>query len=74
MKSEPFKTEKTPYGVFEYRRIKAWQARNYDGSLARYRRGTLEGERDVLEKRFIPKDKSQSVRYTNHCRSYALTN
>jgi hypothetical protein len=63
-KQEHFKVVKTAYGVEYWTRIKAHQARNYDGSSAGWQAGTPDGDREVLEKKFVSKD--GSVKYTNY--------
>lgn len=65
MESTPYKTEKVYNGKIEYRRIQAWQAREFDGELSNWERGTPSGDRWLIEKQFIPNDRSQSVRFTN---------
>jgi hypothetical protein len=57
---------KTRYGVEIWKRIKASDAKEFDGRNAGYEPGTLEGERVLLEKKFVPFDKSMPVRFTNY--------
>jgi hypothetical protein len=64
--SKPFKIVKKSYGTEYWAKIKAYQAKNWDGSLAGYKPGTPEGERDVTEKKFVPDDADRPVRYTNY--------
>ena len=47
------------------RKIQAWEARNYDGTFAGYKKGTPEGDRWLIEEKFIPKDTTKPIRYTN---------
>ena len=61
---EPFKVEKIDGGRYEYRKIQAWQAKNWDGSPSGWQRGTEEGDRWLVEKRFIPNN--GKPRYTNY--------
>lgn len=65
-KNKPFKIEKIYCGLYEYRKIKAYQARNWDGSFAGYERGTPDGDQELIERKFIPKDCGLKVRYTNY--------
>jgi hypothetical protein len=62
---KPFKVVKTLYGTEYWTNIKAYQARNYDGSLAGWEPGTPEGEREVVEKKFVSED-GLTVRYSNY--------
>ena len=62
--------EPAPYGENHYRIIKGYEACNFDGEPAGYKPGTKEGDREVLERRFIPSKKAEkeetlTVRYTN---------
>jgi hypothetical protein len=57
---------KTRYGVEIWKRIKASDARNSDGENAGYKPGTIEGDRVLLQKKFVPFDKSLPVNYTNY--------
>lgn len=63
---QPFKVIKKPYGTEYWTHIQAWQARNYDGSLAGYRQGTPDGDRQCTEKKFVPHEKEAPTRYTNY--------
>lgn len=63
---QPFKVKKLSWGTEEYRRIKAWQARNYDGTPSNWEPGTPAGERDCIENKFIPADPQSEIRYTNY--------
>lgn len=56
---------KEPHGKSVYRRIRASEARNYDGTSAGYIAGTPEGDRECVEKAFTPKG-SRKTRYTNY--------
>lgn len=56
---------RTRYGIEVWKRIKASEAKNWDGENAGYEPGTVEGDRVLLEKKFIPSDKSLPVRFTN---------
>lgn len=61
---EPYKVEKIYGGKIEYRKIQAWQARDWDGELSNWEQGTPEGDRWLIEKKFISNDR-KTVRYTN---------
>jgi hypothetical protein len=65
LKPGQIKTVKLYNGKKIIRRIQAWQARNYDGTFAGYKQGTPEGDRWLIEEKFIPKDPTQPIRYTN---------
>lgn len=64
--TEPYKVAKTPEGKYEYREIQAFQCCNSDGTHAGYLAGTPEGDRWLIERRFIP-TKGQ-VKFTNFWR------
>ena len=66
MKIEPFQIKEYPWGTEEYRRIKAWQARDRDGTPAGWERGTPAGDRKCVEKKNIPADPQGEIRYTNY--------
>lgn len=63
--TNPFKTEKIFGGTNEYRRIQAWEAKDYDGEPSNWKQGTTDGDRWLTERKFIPLDKGEPVRYTN---------
>jgi len=63
---KPFKVVKTAFGTEYWTKIKAYQARNYDGTLAGWQQDTPSGEREVTEKKFVPDDSNRPVRYTNY--------
>ncbi len=52
-------------GKSVYRKIFASEVRNSDGSLAGWKSGTPEGDRQCIEKAFTPKG-SKKTRYTNY--------
>jgi hypothetical protein len=62
---KPYKTEVLSLGTNEYRKIKAWQSKCSDGASTNYKEGTPAGDRTLTERRFIPNDKAEPVRYTN---------
>jgi hypothetical protein len=64
MDIQPYKVEKVRGGKVEYRKIQAWQARNYDGDPANFKPCTPDGDRWLVEKRFIPKN--GHPRFTNY--------
>jgi hypothetical protein len=64
--NQPFKVESTDGGKRYWTRIKAHEAKNWDGSCAGWRQGTPDGNRDVIEVRFVPADIELPVRYTNY--------
>jgi len=66
MAQQPFKIVPTPYGTEFWTKIKAYEAKNYDGTPSGWKPGTPDGERDVTEKKFIPDDNDIPVRYTNY--------
>lgn len=66
VQTTPYKIEKVYGGLCEYRKIQAFQACNYDGTLAGYEPGTPEGDSYLIEKRFIPISSFESVRFTNY--------
>lgn len=53
------------FGKTVYRKILASEARNYDGTLAGWKTGTPEGDRECIEKAFTPKGPRKTV-YTNY--------
>jgi hypothetical protein len=55
----------TSYGIAIWKRIQAFDAKNWDGTHAGYKKGTEEGDRLLLEKKIVPFDKSMPVMYTN---------
>lgn len=63
-RAKPYKVEKVYGGKIEYRKIQAWQARNYNGDSANWEQGTPDGDRWLVEKRFIPKGGGHP-RFTN---------
>jgi hypothetical protein len=65
VKTNPDKVEQLPAGVLEYRKIQAFQCCDFDGKNAGYTAGTPDGDRWLVEKRFIPTDKSQSIWFKN---------
>nr|WFD61356.1 MAG: hypothetical protein [uncultured cyanophage]WFD61425.1 MAG: hypothetical protein [uncultured cyanophage] len=65
MDNKPFRTEKIPGGIYEYRRIQAWEAKEYDGELSNWEQGTPDGDRWLTERKFIPSGKNEPVRFTN---------
>ncbi len=64
MSTKPYKIEKIYDGRIEYRKIQAWQARNYDGDPANWKQGTPSGNRWLIEKKFVSND-GKTVRYKN---------
>jgi hypothetical protein len=64
--NKPFKVVKKSYGIEYWTKIKAYEAKNYDGSSAGYKPGTPDGEREVTEKKFVPDDIDSPVRFTNY--------
>jgi hypothetical protein len=63
--TQPYKVEELRSGVVEYRKIQAFQACNYDGENAGWEQGTRDGDRYLIEKRFIPTDKDEKITFTN---------
>ena len=51
-------------GESEFRLIKAWQARNYDGTPAVWEPGTASGERECIQEKCLGSDFSYV--YINH--------
>lgn len=60
------KIVKTNLGTEYWQTIKAYQARNYDGSLSGWQPGTPAGERVCTEKKFVPDDPDLPIKYTNY--------
>jgi len=63
--SEPFKVEQGYSGSVEYRNIQAFECCNYDGDNAGWSSGTPEGDKWLVEKRFIPHDSREGIRFSN---------
>jgi hypothetical protein len=61
---KPYKTEKIYGGRVEWRKIQAWQARNWDGEYANFQKGTPDRHRWLIEKRFVSDD-GERIRFTN---------
>jgi hypothetical protein len=57
---------KTRHGIEVWKRIKASEAKNADGTNAGYQSGTVDGDRVLLEKKFIPFNKFLPIRFTNY--------
>ena len=65
---QPHKIKTNSVGTEYWTYIKGWQAKNWDGSSAGYHPGTPEGDKELLEKKFVPHDlESFPIRYTNFC-------
>ena len=62
---KPYKVEQLPAGKLEYRKIQAFEACNYFGDNAMWEKGTPEGDRHLIEKRFIPNDPTEKIRFSN---------
>ena len=65
---KPYKIEQLHNGIIEYRKIQAWECREYDGEPSNWKQGTPNGDRWLIEKKFIPSD-GTSPRFTNYWRS-----
>jgi hypothetical protein len=61
-----YKMTKTSTGTKYRHPIKAWQARNYNGTPAGWKQGTPDGERDVVEVMFVPDDETLPTTYSNY--------
>lgn len=63
---KPYKIEKIHGGKVEYRKIQAFDACDFDGEPSNWKQGTPDGDRWLVEKRFIPNDKKEPMRFTNY--------
>ena len=63
--SDPFKVEQLENGNVEYRNIQAFECCNSGGENAGWCPLTPEGDKWLIEKRFIPKDSREGIRFTN---------
>jgi hypothetical protein len=50
-----------------YRQIQAWEAKNYDGELAGWERGTPDGDRFCVERKQVRREDGKTV-FTNFWR------
>lgn len=48
---KPYRIEKLHNGTIEYRKIQAWECREYDGEPSNWKQGTPDGDRWLIEKK-----------------------
>ena len=63
--SDPFKVEQLGNGKVEYRNIQAFECCNSGGDNAGWEPFTPEGDKWLIEKRFIPTDSRDKIKFTN---------